>query len=129
MTAEESRPVVHPGWPSSEVLADLQDNYPTVLSGSPSDVFLTETDVINRIQASDTNFQVWRNGYERGLIEGATQQRLDDEMLADLAAQIAISRVENQANVRATIQNAIAMIDVMAAREARAKVIKNRGAA
>ncbi|HEY9356708.1 MAG TPA: hypothetical protein VIQ52_10435 [Arthrobacter sp.] len=126
MSAEKCRPVWEPGRQSNEVLADLQLNDPTASAPPPSGrPFLSDEDVIERIKSNDLDFQMWRNGYQRGLVEGAAQQRLDDEQLADLAARIAISRVETQAEIRATIQTTIRMIDVLAAREARAK----RGAA
>lgn len=121
MTEEKSRKLGETERPSNEVLADPHFNRHSGCLASPRGRFLSEADVIGLIQTSDTEFQVWRNGYERGLIEGSMRQSLDDDALADLAARIAISRVENQNDIRATIRNAIKMIDVLAARATRAK--------
>lgn len=79
--------------------------------------------------ASYTAFQMWRSGYERGLVEGAARQRLDDYALADLAARIAIARVENQNDIRTIIRNTIRMMDVLEARRKRSEAAGNRGAA
>lgn len=107
--AEKTRPV----GPSQKDLADLRPDYATTpYAEPPSAPFLSDADVIARIGSDDEGFQFWLNGFEWGLIEGAARQRLDVEQLADLAAQVAISRMENQAEVRATIP-----IDVLAARE------------
>lgn len=106
------------GWPAAEVL--------TAGEVDPSPPFLSDSEIIARITSDDIAFQLWRNGYERGLVEGSVCQKLDDENLANLAAAIAISRVENQVKVRATIQNAIKNIDVIAAREATRRALALR---
>lgn len=118
MTTKKSLPVGETEPPSNRVLAC--SCHRASGTGSPNAAFLTEADIIHQIETSDTSFQVWRNGYERGLAEGAGRQALDDEALADFAARIAISRVENHSDTRATIRSAVKMIDVLAARKARA---------
>jgi hypothetical protein len=78
---------------------------------------VTDQEILALIQQSPQVFHVWLNGYEAGLIGGRTDQRLEDQQIAVLAARIAVAQVENQADVRTTVRYAAQFIHVHLARE------------
>lgn len=81
-------------------------------------VLLSDEEIVCLIRMYDRAYQVWLNGYLHGAIQGRKEQALDDSHLAELAAQIAVADVEIQADIKATIRQAIRFIDVAKAREA-----------
>lgn len=78
---------------------------------------MNDPEILASIQQIPQAFHVWLNGYEAGLIGGRTDQRLEDQQIAVLAARIAVAQVENQADIRTTIRHAAQFIDVHLARE------------
>lgn len=80
---------------------------------------MNDGEITALIQRVPRAFHVWLHGYEAGLIGGRTDQRLEDEEIAELAARIAIAQVEIQADVRTTVRRAARSIDVHLAREKR----------
>lgn len=87
---------------------------------------MNDGEILALIQQYPQVFHVWLNGYEAGLIGGRTEQRLEDQQIAQLAARIAIAQVENQADVRTTVRHAAQFIDVHLAREKRRIANLNR---
>lgn len=78
---------------------------------------MTDEEILALTQQYPQVFQVWLHGYEAGLIGGRTDQRLEDQQIAVLAARIAVAQVETQADIRTTVRHAAQYIHVHLARE------------
>lgn len=78
---------------------------------------MTDQEILALLQQSPQVFHVWLHGYEAGLIGGRTDQRLEDQQIAVLAARIAVAQVEDQADIRTTTRHAAQFIHVHLARE------------
>lgn len=111
----EKKPALEGGQAALQDSADKNSSHAWQHHEPKSDL-LTDEEILASISANDRDYQLWLNGYLYGQVHGATEQRLNDTEVAELAARIAVANVENHAEVRSTIRQAISFIDVAAAR-------------
>lgn len=101
---------------ASKGLVDSKFNYLSQGTEKPSNM-PNGTGLVSLLEMSARDYDLWLNGYLYGRIHGAFEQRLEDAQVAELAARIAVANVENHADAREVVRQAIRFIDVAEARE------------
>lgn len=131
MSAKRNRPageagrsqVVFADTPILPARADADKEMPpttSVLHNCPSNNHHAPgMDITALILQDRCAFDIWLNGYQYGMAEGAVSARQDDQELAEYAARLAVANLEVQEDVRQTVRRTREWIDVALAREKR----------